>query len=284
MDNKKLHTLNTNACSINIYNNDEELNRTQVKKDFTTDFWSRINVEDKLKVSWLIEGYNLFGRFLPKYGRILDVGCGVGEMVIFLRKKDYNIYGIDYVEIGLKKALAYDNSLRLSLGDICFLPYRTGSFQAYLAFSVLEYFNNPLNVLKEANRILTSDGIIIVTVPHSNLLAKFTVGRIESPLAKIKKNKFMRRLFRKDPAISQLPFCNVFSIKEIEALFEESGFKLVAIYPTNHAYNLYNLSRLFRKNELGIETKLCLQISDLLKKILPWKTCLRSLAIGRKNK
>ena len=36
------------------------------------------------------------------------------------------------------------------------------------------------------------------------------------------------------------------------------------------------------KNELGIENKLCLVISDVLKRIAPWSTCLMSLAIGKK--
>ena len=50
----------------------------------------------------------LFEKYLPRQGKILESGCGLGRWLFYLRKKGYDVTGIDLVEHAVHTAKAYD--------------------------------------------------------------------------------------------------------------------------------------------------------------------------------
>jgi SAM-dependent methyltransferase len=115
----------------------------------------------------------LFQKHLRPGARILEAGCGMGRWVIHLNRLGHEVVGIDYSESAIRSIGEYDKALRIDLGDVMELPYDDDSFDAYLSFGVIEHVDeNRDRILKEAHRILRPGGVIIVSVPLLNNVAR----------------------------------------------------------------------------------------------------------------
>lgn len=73
--------------------------------------------------------------------RVLDAGCGVGQMVARLNEKGYDAHGFDLTEnVKHWQALARDPSRFVVVEpDNLVLPYATASFDAVVSFGVIEH-------------------------------------------------------------------------------------------------------------------------------------------------
>lgn len=145
-------------------------------KDLDTNsrFWDRnlstSDIEDALNFCEISPLREVFDKYLPKQGRILDGGCGLGQYVIYYRRKGYDVYGIDFAAQTIKRTLEYDKSIPLIIGDVARLPYPDNYFSAYYSGGVVEHFEEgPYRALKEAHRVLSQDGLFIISVPYLNL-------------------------------------------------------------------------------------------------------------------
>lgn len=102
----------------------------------------------------------LYPRLISRlFGRLLDVGCGIGDMLAFRP----NSVGVDINE----HAVAYCRSLGLDAHVMTpdHLPFDNGSFQAVLLDNVLEHIVEPSPLLEEIHRILPAGGRLLVGVP-----------------------------------------------------------------------------------------------------------------------
>ena len=116
---------------------------------------------------------DLFERHLKPGSDILEAGCGMGRWVAFLSKKGHNVTGIDYSKRAALSIREYDLSLRVDLGDVVSLPYRDNIFDAYLSFGVIEHIERDRErVLREAHRVVRPGGLVIISVPLLNNLAR----------------------------------------------------------------------------------------------------------------
>lgn len=71
-----------------------------------------------------------------KVGRILDVGCGQGQVVSLLRDKGYDAYGIDYSPDAIRTSLAPGFCEQ---GDATDLRFDDGAFDTICTFHTLEH-------------------------------------------------------------------------------------------------------------------------------------------------
>lgn len=114
---------------------------------------------------------------------ILDIGCGIGETGLELKKKlNAEVYG---VSISKGECEIANRSL-----DKCFLfnlenglpPDLNKTFDAVLLSHVLEHICYPENLLNDISKILKPDGIVIVTLPnimHYNSRLNLLKGNFE---------------------------------------------------------------------------------------------------------
>jgi len=132
--------------------------------------WDSSSLEQLVKLCDTDYMKPIFLSFLPKQGKILDAGCGLGQNVIYCRKLGFDMEGIDFVENLISRAIEYDPRLPVKIGDLRNIPYPDSYFKAYFAAGVIEHFENGAQeVLKEAARVLSGDGLLIVSVPYLNL-------------------------------------------------------------------------------------------------------------------
>lgn len=108
---------------------------------------------------------------LPDGAKILDIGCGPGELVLSLTRKGADVWGVDIAEgmiRAAKELLAREDCDpdRLSVGDIENLDFADGWFDAVVASGVIEYQQYDEAALREMNRVLRADGHLILNVTN----------------------------------------------------------------------------------------------------------------------
>jgi SAM-dependent methyltransferase len=94
--------------------------------------------------------------------RILDVGCGAGNMIHHLSRYG-TVVGIDNNPIPLK--IANDRGYDARLADAEQLPFKEGAFDLVTALDVVEHCDDDLRILRECRRVCSDDGLLAVTVP-----------------------------------------------------------------------------------------------------------------------
>lgn len=99
-----------------------------------------------------------------KGAKILDVGCGCGGTVEFIKNKyDFNPIGIDTSKLLLEKGKARNPDLDLQEGDGEMLDFPSLSFHGVLMECVLSLIGNQLEALHEAYCVLKKGGKLIVS-------------------------------------------------------------------------------------------------------------------------
>lgn len=107
---------------------------------------------------------------LAKDARILDVGSSTGTNLRMLRDAGYkSVLGLDSSEESIRwtKAKGLPEVVK---GDVCDLPFDTGSFDLVLATDVLEHVDHDGQAVAEIARILKPGGHVLITVPTFTML------------------------------------------------------------------------------------------------------------------
>lgn len=100
--------------------------------------------------------------------RVLDVGCGNGsELALPLARQGFHVTGIDIHG----PSIAHAKQLAGGLPNVTFEcksleELNDQPFQVIILSEVLEHLDDPKALLKASVRHLSSDGIIVVTVPN----------------------------------------------------------------------------------------------------------------------
>jgi len=105
---------------------------------------------------------------VPLGGRVLDLGCGTGELARALTTAGFRVAGCDISPQMLRHARDRGGCagwVRLD-PDWHRLPFASASFDVVVAASVLEYTAEPAAVLRECARVLRPGGIALYTVPN----------------------------------------------------------------------------------------------------------------------
>lgn len=116
---------------------------------------------------------SLFTAVLDRYsaagGRMLDLGCGTGEIARAAAAAGRQVTGCDISELMLRSAMSQDSSGAVEWVQLDAkwrrLPFSAATFDAVVAASVLEYVDQPSVALSECARVLRPGGVLICTVP-----------------------------------------------------------------------------------------------------------------------
>ncbi|MBX4264173.1 class I SAM-dependent methyltransferase [Clostridium estertheticum] len=135
---------------------------TRANVDFYAEYAKKYEVieesvfceENTSRVHDLIKGFS------EKYGndKLLDVGCGTGNILRFAIKYFKHVTGFDVSQEMLEISKKYTNNL--VLGDATNLPFADNSFNVVTSYSVLHHLYDPLPVIKEMYRVCKKGGIV----------------------------------------------------------------------------------------------------------------------------
>jgi ubiquinone/menaquinone biosynthesis C-methylase UbiE len=107
----------------------------------------------------------ILDRFAPPHRpgrRVLDVGCGAGNMFHHLARYG-EVEGIDNNPKPLVIARERGYSVQLGVGEQ--MPYEDNRFDLVAALDVVEHVEDDLGLLKECYRVCKPGGYIVSTVP-----------------------------------------------------------------------------------------------------------------------
>ena len=98
--------------------------------------------------------------------RVLDVGCGTGMLVDWLRKRGVNAIGCTVVKQEIAKGKRrYGDDLPIEYADMHELPYSDGTLDAIHCKDTLEHAIAPYIALCEFNRVLRPGGFLLIVQP-----------------------------------------------------------------------------------------------------------------------
>lgn len=92
-------------------------------------------------------------------GRVLDVGCGIGD---FLNHRPGTV-GVDINPATVEWCRRHGLDAHLMAPDV--LPFQDGSFDSVILDNVLEHLDRPAPLLGEIRRVLCPGGLLVVGVP-----------------------------------------------------------------------------------------------------------------------
>lgn len=136
-------------------------------------------LKTRLKATWESGDYGVFATYLEKGAleffdrvnippgtRLLDVGCGAGQLTLPAARKGIHVTGLDLaanlVQQARTKAEAEGLTLQVDEGDAEALPYPDASFDVVLSLIGAMFAPRPELVASEMGRVCTPGGRIIM--------------------------------------------------------------------------------------------------------------------------
>lgn len=155
--------------------------------------------------------------------RILDVGCGGGEFGHSLKERGAKeVVGIEVIERAWE--LARRNLDDALLGNIesMELPFEDGYFDCIVFGDVLEHLVDPASALKKLKRVLSPDGVMVMSIP--NIQFYQTIDMLSRGRWKYE-----------DAGIMDRTHLRFFTAVEISEMVQAAGLKLSRIQPLSMA-------------------------------------------------
>ena len=160
---------------------------------------------------WIRKRVGLIQELLGEPKRVLDIGSGSSRLATTVP----GLVAIDN-EPGKVRFLT-NKGVNARVADAEHLPFPEDSFDHVILSQVLAYVRNVERAITETHRVLSKDGIAIVSVPDSNRLAWTIFGALHRSLPNVQ--------------ASQLEKPTTFTRSSIVKLFADAGFR-----PLSHHY------------------------------------------------
>jgi len=149
--------------------------------------------------------------FVEKFltnGRLLDVGSGNGYFLNQARIHGWEVSGTEISEYSINYCKE-EFGIHVERGEVFEANYSSDLFDIITMWHTLEHVKNPLDYLKEFNRILKSDGLAFILVPNANFLLNYLKG-----WSWIAKSEVREHLY-------------FFTTETLISLLEEANFKII---------------------------------------------------------
>ncbi|MFL6416407.1 MAG: methyltransferase domain-containing protein [Bryobacteraceae bacterium] len=161
----------------------------------TTDEFAEL--KGRLKATWMTGDYDVFSRYMEEDARnflarldvkggarLLDVGCGAGQLALIAARSGASVTGADIATNWLEKARARAKAEGLQVtfeeADAESLPYRDGEFDVVVSLVGAMFAPRPALVAAEMTRVCRPGGMIAM----ANWTPEGFVGQMFKAIAK----------------------------------------------------------------------------------------------------
>jgi len=117
-----------------------------------------ISVEEEIMFYFL-------DKHAKKNSRILDVGCGTGEITQKIIDLNHRAIGVDFSKVALEIAEA--KGIACFWGDLDEgIKQPDNEFDVVWAGDVIEHVFDPIGLISEVKRVMAPDGVFLFTIPY----------------------------------------------------------------------------------------------------------------------
>jgi SAM-dependent methyltransferase len=191
-------------------------------------------------------------------------------VVITLRRRGYNVVGLDYALNALHASRQYNAGLPLVSGDVHSLPFSDSTLGAYLSFGVLEHFEHGMMpALLEAQRVLKRDGVLVLTIPYPNVVYQLV--------------QLKRRLTGESLLTDDDFYESTYTRAALVDNVAQAGFRVMLAKPTSHAFTLWGVGGVFQGQGYYETSPLADALGAQLNEWLPWAFNFMTLIVARKR-
>jgi 2-polyprenyl-3-methyl-5-hydroxy-6-metoxy-1,4-benzoquinol methylase len=178
--------------------------------------------------------YQQISQGFKKPGKVLDIGCGLGEVLSVFKENGWNCTGIEFNEFAARYAR---DQFHLKIINKSIYDFSTEEqYDLVMLWGVLEHFYNPKKILKKIHEILSDNGTLVIEVPSADsVLVRF----------------YERTQYGVDRIIEGDRHIMLFSLRGFEEMLKRTGFNPVKIL--SNGLDISTLNRLELKNRLDLE-------------------------------
>ncbi len=151
----------------------------------------------------------VFSLLKTSKGKALDLGCGTGNYTLELKKRGFDVVGLDISKEMLRIAQKKIPEIAFIRGDAYKLPFKNNTFDLVLSITMFEFIKNPEKIIKEIYRVLKPGGEIIIGTMNAKSLW-FLFKRIKS--------FFIETAYR---------YARFYTVSELEKLLKNEHFKKI---------------------------------------------------------
>lgn len=151
-------------------------------------------------------------------GKMLELGCGRGELLVGAAKRGWEVYGVEMTDDFARKAASKGINVEQSSIQKSSLLNQTGRYDVILLAAILEHLYDPLETLHKVHKALRIGELVFIDVPNEMSLTM----RIGNLYMRLRGRDWCVNL---SPTFS--PFHVVgFSPNSLRKLLVSSGFRI----------------------------------------------------------
>jgi 2-polyprenyl-3-methyl-5-hydroxy-6-metoxy-1,4-benzoquinol methylase len=114
---------------------------------------------------------NTLTHFHDAGSKLLDVGCGKMDFLLYAKKSGFNVSGMDIADPVIKQLI--DNNIPAYR---TFPEIQDETFDVVTGFDVIEHTTDPIQFLAEIRRITKKGGVLLLSTPNSLSLSARILG------------------------------------------------------------------------------------------------------------
>jgi len=149
----------------------------RLKEEITHDLYNDKTYDESYKIKLIpsidyrrsvlgINKYKQISEYFDNRGKVLDIGCGLGELLSVFQENNWDCTGIEFNEFAANYART---SFNLNIVNKSIYEFDgTDQYDLIMLWGVLEHFYDPVKILKKANELLKDDGILVLEVPSGD--------------------------------------------------------------------------------------------------------------------
>lgn len=158
-------------------------------------------------------------KWLPKGGRILDIGCGNGGFLLQMKSLGFTVEGTEWSAQSAAR-VPHETGITVHVGDLLSLDLPRNSFDLITLWHVFEHLRDPRKVMERIDELLSPVGTLILSLPNADSWQA---------------HSFRTHWFHHDPPRHLFAFGR----NALTKLLEFSGFDVVAFHSFSMEQNPY---------------------------------------------
>jgi 2-polyprenyl-3-methyl-5-hydroxy-6-metoxy-1,4-benzoquinol methylase len=112
--------------------------------------------------------YEQIMQFFKKPARVIDIGCGLGEVLSVFKENGWDCTGVDFNEFVIDYAKK-NFRLKIIKQDIFDMTVQS-QYDLVMLWGVIEHVYEPGLLLQKCNSLLSKDGLLLIEVPSADSL------------------------------------------------------------------------------------------------------------------